>query len=450
MSIFKPDTNGIRFGPFWITPGLNRTNVGAIIFASFGTVGMIVFMSLIQPYVLNEMVQVPEARQGQIIGYLTTMQEAIVVLLVGFAGAWSDRVGRRLVFVLGFCLVSAGYLIYPLASSEAELFIYRIVFAFGIVLIPVMLSTTVQDTPQEVSRGKWIGFMNICQGLGVLLLATVLLGRAPQWFASLGYDPLMAGRLSLWSAAGICAVLALVLWVGLPASLGKTNTDKKTSLFRQLGKGIRAGVENPRLAVAFGAAFIGRGDLVIIGNFLTLWIMQSGLDQGLSTAAASGNAFKIFGIVQIAALGWAFFMGLIADRSNRMTAICIALCLSTAGYLMVGQSTDPLAASFIPVALLLGIGEVSIIVTGGALLGQEARHSLRGAIVGVFNLAGGVGIMVVSGLGGVIYDTVGRTVPFTAMGILNGILLLTALIVRFRAGNPESAPQENSAAIESD
>ena len=50
--------------------------------------------------------------------------------------------------------------------------------------------------------------------------------------------------------------------------------------------------------------------------------------------------------------------------------------------------------------------------------------------------------MVVSGLGGVIYDTVGRTVPFTAMGILNGILLLVALIVRFRAGNPESAPEE--------
>jgi MFS family permease len=76
------------------------------------------------------------------------------------------------------------------------------------------------------------------------------------------------------------------------------------------------------------------------------------------------------------------------------------------------------------------------------LLGQETRQSLRGAIVGVFNLAGGVGIMVVSGLGGVIYDTVGRTVPFTAMGILNGILLLVALIVRFRAGNPESAPEE--------
>lgn len=443
--MFKPDASGIKFGPFWITPGLSRGNVATIVFASFTTVAMIVFMSLIQPYLLNEVVKIPAARQGQVTGYLTAMQEIIVVLLVGLAGAWSDRVGRRFVYSLGFCVIGVGYAIYPLASNEFELFTYRVVFALGMVLVPVMLSATVQDTPQEVSRGRWVGFMNLCQGAGVLLLAATLLGRAPEWFVSLGYAADTAGRMTLWCAAGFCLFTGLVLWRGLPADMGKVTERKKTNVFGQFRDGVLEGVRNPRLAIAFCAAFIGRGDLVIVGNFLTLRITQHGIDQGLTTAEASGKAFMMFGIVQLAALGWAFFMGMIADRRNRMTAICIALTLATVGYSLVGWAEDPSARYFIPIAVLLGIGEVSVIVAGGALFGQEAKVDMRGALVGVFNTMGGIGIIMVSGIGGIIYDALGRATPFTMMGILNGLLLLAAIVVRVRAGEPEPQDEDTTA-----
>ena len=440
----EPDRAGIRFGPFWVSPGLARSNVWTIVFASFMTIPMIVFMSTIQPYVLNEIVMIPEDRQGQIIGYLTAMQEGIVVLLVGLAGAWSDRVGRRFVFVLGFGILAAGYFIYPFASNEFELFAYRLLFAFGIVLVPVMLSSVVQDTPQEISRGRWVGFMNICQGLGVALLATVLLGRlAPPLFVSLGYSAAMAGRLTLWSAASLCALVALVLWRGLPAELGKARTRRKKNLVGQFRDGVLEGIHNPRLAIAFFAAFIGRGDLVIVGNFLILRATQNGIDQGLTTVEASGKAFMIFFIVILSSLLWAFFMGLIADRRNRVSAICIALTLATLAYILAGVADDPLARSFIPIAILLGIGEVSVIVTGGALFGQEAKPSMRGTLVGVFNTMGGIGIIVVSGIGGILYDQTGRGTPFVMMGILNGLLLLAALYVRFRAGEPEPHSEEH-------
>lgn len=436
---FAPDRAGIRLGPFWMVPGLSRANVATIVFASFSTVAMIVFMSLIQPYVLNEIVKIPEARQGQVTGWLTAMQETIVVALVGFAGAWSDRVGRRIVYVLGFMLIGFGYLVYPLAESELDLFLYRIVFALGIVFVPVMLSATVQDSPQEVSRGRWVGFMNICQGIGVLLVATVILGRAPGWFVSVGYAADAAGRMTLWTAAAFCVLVALTLWKGLPAGMGKTRVAATIGVFRRFRAGVAEGFRNPRLAVAFGAAFIGRGDLVIVGNFLTLRITQHGIDQGMTTATASGKAFMIFGVVQIAALCWAFFMGLTADRLNRVTALCIALTLATVGYALIGWAPDPFARSFIPIAVLLGMGEVSVIVAGGALFGQEAKIDMRGTLVGVFNTMGGIGIIAVSGIGGVIYDALGRSTPFTMMGMLNGLLLLAAIAVRRRAGEPALA-----------
>jgi MFS family permease len=117
--------------------------------------------------------------------------------------------------------------------------------------------------------------------------------------------------------------------------------------------------------------------------------------------------------------------------------------LATAGYSLIGWAEDPMAGSFIPLAILLGIGEVSVIVTGGALLGQEAKASMRGAVVGVFNTMGGIGIIIASGLGGVLYDAIGRAAPFTMMGILNGLLLLTAIAVRLRAGVPETHLKAN-------
>ena len=439
----EPDTRGLKIGPFWIRPGLTRLNVVAVFVASFTTVSLTVFFSLITPYVLEEIAKIPSQRQGQVTGYLNVARELLVICLVAFAGAWSDQVGRKLVYTLGFMLLAAGYLLFPLASNEWQLYVYMIPFAVGVAVAPVMLSTTIQDTPQEVSRGKWLGTNNLLQGLGVVVLATFTLGKGPEWFTGLGYDPVWAGRLSLWTAAGICLLAGLFMWIGMPGP--GPGADRKENLFKRFGEGVREGLQNPRLAVAFGGAFIGRGDLVVVGSFLTLWITRTGIDQGLTTAEATGRAFMIFGIVQIAALCWAFFMGMIADRVNRLTALCIALTLASVGYSAMGQAADPYSGFIFPLAILLGVGEVSVIVSAGSLLGQEAKARIRGAVVGVFNLMGGVGIIVVSGVGGLIFDKIGRTMPFTMMGALNALLLLAALYVRWRAGEPQETPE---AAIE--
>lgn len=432
--MYKPDPSGLKFLGFWITPGLTRGNVGAVFFASFTTIPMIVYLSLIQPYLLTEIVGIPEARQGIVTGYLALMQECIVIALVGFMGAWSDRIGRRRIYVLGLCTLGAGYLIYPMAGSELDLFIYRIPLILGIVMSAVMVNITLQDMPQEVSRGKWLGVNNFIQGTGILLLATVLLTRAPQWYVGLGFDGVTAGRLALWNAALICLIAAVVIRAGLPVSTGAK--QQKENVRRQFLLGVKAGLQNPRLALAFAAAFIGRGDLIVVGLFFSLWVTQYGGDQGLSTADSVAKAGMLFGIIQLSALIWAIFMGVIADRVNRVTGVIIAFAFAAAGYGLMGQVQDPFGPALIPIAILLGIGEVSVIVTAGALVGQEARASLRGAIIGARDLMGGLGIMFAGFLGGVVFDAIGRTAPFTMMGILNAALMVLALVVRFRAGAP--------------
>lgn len=421
----------MKFGPFLIQPGLTRGNVVTVLFASFVTVALIVFKSIVQPYVLNELVQVPVERQGSVTGMLTLLHEVVTVLLVGFIGASSDRVGRRRVYTVGFLVMAVGYAIYPLAASEGQLYLFRMVFALGATAAAVMLSTVVQDTPQEISRGKWVASNNVLQGLGVLALATALLSQLPAWYATRGYDAVMAGRLTFWTVTGVAVFAALVMRLGLaPRRERAAGAVAERSVFREFFAGLAEGRSNPRLALAFGAAFIGRGDLVVVGSFLTLWITQSGIEQGMTTAESVAQAGKIFGLVQLSALLWAYFMGMIMDRLQRTTGLCIALALAAVGYTLMGTMDDPFGLAIIPAAILLGIGEVSVIVGGGALLGQEARSVNRGAVVGAYNLVGGIGIMFAGYFGGQVFDAVDRTAPFLFIGILNGVLMLFGLAVR--------------------
>jgi len=91
---------------------------------------------------------------------------------------------------------------------------------------------------------------------------------------------------------------------------------------------------------------------------------------------------------------------------------------------------DPFGPFMYPAALVLGMGETGVIVSVGALLGEESDSPYRGSIVGVFGLLGGFGILATTFFGGQLFDAIGRTAPFVAMGIMNLLLMVAALYVR--------------------
>ncbi len=421
-----------RLGPFWFAPGWSRGNAATVWQASLYTIGLAAFISFLQPYLLNEVLHIPVAEQGRLTGNLGFIQELIVIAVAGFAGAWSDRVGRRRVFYLGFLIMAAGLVIYPYAASTLQLLLFRLVFAFGVALAPLMLSACVVDAIQERSRGKWIGSNNLLQGLGVVAMA-VGLAKLPQWFVANGMDPVSAGRYAFMGAAAIALVAAATMAIGLPRAAVRKTAITDTGLWHSVLGAARLGRANPRLALAYGAAFIGRGDFVIIGAFFSLWVTQAGIAAGMTPAASVARGGMLFGILQLAAMGWAFFMGLIADRFDRVTGLCIALTLAAVGYALLGQVADPFAPGFIPVAVIAGMGEVSVIVASGALLGHEAPLTGRGPVIGLFNAIGGVGILFATLAGGYVFDHLGPTVPFTMMALLNAALLGAAILIR-RAG----------------
>lgn len=420
-----------RIGPFQFADGWSRGNAATVWAASLSTIGLAAFMSFMQPYLLAQMLDVPTGQQGRLTGGLGALRELVAMLLGGFVGAWSDRLGRRPMYVAGLVIMGMGLAVVPLATSIPELVAFSLLFAVGVSIAPLMLSACVVDAIQEPCRGRWLASNNLLQAVGILLMSLVL-AKTPLWYANLGASEQAAGRYAFWTAGAICLAVALVLWLGLPRTAPNRERARQAGVLPQMARALAYSRQNPRLALAFAAAFIGRGDFTVIGYFFSLWVTQVGIAEGLTAGQSLARAGMLFGIIQLAAVAWAFAMGMIMDRVNRVTGIALAFGLATVGYAVLGQVGDPFAPGFFGIALLVGAGESSVIVAAGALLGQEARVEHRGPVVGFYSALGACGILFATAVGGLLYDRIGPAAPFTMMAILNAALLVAALFLRRR------------------
>ena len=423
----EPDIRGRKFGPFWLTPGVTPVNACTFFFSSFMFVVLVTFLNFLQPYILEEILKVPAGQQGAVTGSLNVVHEGIALMVMGIVGAISDRHGRLTLILTGLCVWAVGLMIFPLADSLLQLYMFRTVVAVGVATTSVMVIATMQDYPQEVSRGKWGGTNSFITSFAILTVSLVLV-RLPTWFTEAGYDVVQAGQFTFWLGAGLTLFAAVVIRFGYFRGRIAGNTEQSSSPFAGLMDGIRAARPNPRLALAYGSAFAARGDLVVVGAFMSLWFVRAGADQGISSVEALTASGINMSALLLATWIWAPTFGFILDRINRVWGLCIGMALATVGYFAIGQVSDPYNMPVMMTAtFLLGIGEISAIVAGNSLLGQEAPAKIRGASVGVFGLVGTFGILFATFVGGQVFDAIGYGAPFVMMSVVNGIVALWAL-----------------------
>lgn len=417
-----------RLGPIELAPGVRRRHVLCYLFAALVSIGLFTYLVALTPYVLRVNLALPESRHGAVSGLLQFWQEILVLAVVGAWGALSDRLGRRPVYVAGFAICAAAYVLYPLATGVPELVAYRLVFGLGLAAMAAMLSTVLADYPAEGSRGKLIGVSFLLNGVGSVVFF-VFLTRLPALYGARGLDEVQAGRAAYFTVAAVAVVAALVM-LGLKPGRPDRVTERKP-LLRLAGDGVAAG-RNPRIALAYGSAFAARADMALITLFLSLWIMQSAIATGATSAAAAARVGATVGIAQGVAVIWAPVFGWLGDRMNRTTHLVIAFLLACIGYGWIGLLDSPLGPGAMPALIALGIGQSSTILASTLILGQEAPPALRGSVFGVQSFVGGVGILVVSAVGGRLFDGLGAQSPFLLMSAINAIVLGWAIYVRVR------------------
>ncbi len=422
-----------KFGPVRLMPGVTRGHVAAYLWAAFVSIGIFTYATALQPYLLEVNIGVPSGERGVVSGDLQFWQEIVTLMFVGLFGAWSDRVGRRVVYIIGFLITGLAYAAYPFADDVGQLLIYRLIYAVGIAALGGMLATVLADYPIDADRGKLTGISFFLNAVGALLFFAVLT-RLPSLYQGFGATETEAGRFAYLTIAAICVVSALIM-LGLKPGRPEQVTER-LPLLTLLRQGLNAG-KRPRIALAYAASFAARADLVIVALFLSLWVQSAALADGATAAEATSRQGALFGIVQGSAMLWAPFFGWLADKVDRVTLVIMATVLSVAGYGWMGFTPDPaMGAAAFGAAALLGIGQASGILASQVLIAQEAPGAIRGAVIGMVGFFGALGILAISKIGGIAFDGWRPGAPFIIMAGANVVLLVYAIWVRAQPRTP--------------
>jgi len=409
-----------------LVEGVTKTNFFSICYGALTTIGLLTFISYATTYVLMENLSYQRNQIGTIVGDLQVVAEIALLIIFLPVGLIADKIGRRQVYSFGMFAMGLSYFLYPLATGIGELTVYRIVFAIGMGAATGMLGTVTADYPQNHTRGKMIAVTGILNATGVIIVSLVF-ARLPENFAQMGYDQVTAGMYAMWVVAGMCLITSTVVALGLQKGT-PTEEQKKIPYIQQIKSGLEEG-RNPRILLAYASAFVARSDLVILGTFLVLWGVATGIDMGMTTSEATKAARLVFVTASISALIASPIIGYLIDKVDRILAVSVCMALASAGYLSMFFIDNVLDPGARPFFILLGVGQQCAFFAATTLLGQEAPKMKRGAIVGVFNLAGALGILISTGVGGRLFDAIDPSAPFIFIGFCNVFVSLFAVYV---------------------
>jgi MFS family permease len=417
-----------------LLPGVSPLNLTTYYYAALSGLCLFVLLGAIQPFVLTNILNVPFSEQGRVTGRLGFFQELTLIATIGLFGVLSDKIGRWLIWVGSFIVIGLSYWLYPSAGSVDQLLVFRMIFAVGAAAYSGMLSTVLADYVVNEDRGKATGYMGVCNGVGAMLAVTVML-NLPRVFQRHGMEFTQALRLTFYIAAIIAAVSAMVLLFGLKRGVVAQATERKS--FEQLAcEGLLA-AKDPGVALAYVAAFVSRGDLALVGQFLVLWLNKYGLEEaGLREGDAVKQAQLAIVIVQAAALLAAPLVGWMADRLNRVVAVVIAVSIAAVGYSSLFFIQDPMGGAMKVALLLVGVGEIGGVIASQALIAQQAPRAIRGSVIGVYGLCGALGILTAFSVGGYLFDHWRESAPFFLFGLFGAIVALWGWLIRRQVKPP--------------
>lgn len=410
-----------------LSEGVKPINLATHYYASLFGLSLFLFFGVIQPFVMTTLLKIPQDQQGGITGKLGVLNELTLLILTPLFGVLSDRIGRKIIYVFGFVMIGIASLLYTFLDTPTELYLFRVVTAIGSAAISGMFATVIADYVIDRDRGKGTGLMGFFNGLGAMFAVLVLLGL-PTFFNKRGYEFSSSLIMTFYVVSGIGFFSSVILMLGIRGGLVSQTTEKK-SLISLAKEGIVA-AKNPAILLAYLAAFVSRGDLALVGSFLTLWLNKYGIESGLSEADAAKQVGITVVIVQSIALFSAPIVGIMADRLNAIVAVVIAAIFAAIGYSSLFLIENPFGTNMKFALILVGFGEIAGVITSQVLIAKYAPKEVRGSVIGFFGLCGALGIMTAFAVGGYLFDHWTESAPFLLFGIFGVFVAIFGLLIR--------------------
>jgi MFS family permease len=345
------------------------------------------------------------------VGFIEGIAEATASITKVFSGALSDWLGKRkLLVAIGYGLATFTKPIFPLASSVGWLVAARFIDRVGKGIRGAPRDALIADIAPAHLRGTSFGLRQSLDTAGAFVGPGIAIGL--MWLTADNFPAVF------WIAV-IPAFLALALILFAvreperPKELRKVNAPFSLAELKRLGSAYWWVVG---VATVFSLARFSEAFLLLRAQALGLPIFLVPM------------VLVVMNVVYALA---AYPVGVLSDRTNRMTVLVFGFALLIAADVILG-----FAIGLIGVALGVILWGLHMGFTQGllaTLVADTAPPELRGTAYGIFNLLGGVALLAASILAGALWDILGPKGTFLAGAAFTTLALAGLAVIRQRS-----------------
>ena len=345
-----------------------------------------------------------------VVGVIEGIAEATAAITKVFSGAISDWLGKRKVLaVIGYGLAALTKPIFPLANSVGWLVAARFIDRVGKGIRGAPRDALVADIAPPHLRGASFGLRQTLDTVGAFLgpaLAIVLM-----WLTADNFQAVF------WVAVIPAVLCVIVLVVGVkeperPAGLRRVKAPLSLSEMARLGPAywwITA------VATVFTLARFSEA-------FLILRAQSAGLALALMPLV-----LVVMNVVYSLA---AYPAGALSDRVNKVNVLIVGLLLLIAADVVLALEPGLVGVTIGVVLWGLHMGFTQGLLA--SLVAETSPPELRGTAFGVFNMAGGVALLVASVVAGLLWDSAGPAATFAAGAGITAVALIGLAWLRRR------------------
>lgn len=335
------------------------------------------------------------------VGLVEGVAEATAAVTKVFSGWLSDRIGKRkLLTGFGYGLAAASKPLFVIAGSVGWVMFARFADRVGKGIRGAPRDALIADITEPGLRGAAFGLRQSLDTVGAFL--------GPAVAIALMY--LLGGNLRLIFALAalpaIGAVLLIVFGVKEPAQTAPRREARVPIAWSELG--------------ALGAPFwrvLVLATVFSLARFSEAFLVLRGQTDGIGPALAP----SVMIAMNIVYAGLAAPAGALSDQLGRRGLLALGLGALIAADLVLGLGTGP-------VALFAGVAlwGLHMALTQGlfsAMIADVAPAGLRGTAFGVYNLAGGLALLVASIGTGALWSRFGAPSAFLAGAVVCALVL---------------------------
>jgi len=328
------------------------------------------------------------------------------LLLDPVGGVAVDRLGARRIMVSGGLVLAASSVMAALAPNYGILLVARVLEGFGSAAFAVAAQQTIIVRSPEGRLAREIAFFQTGL-LGGVAVGPFIGGRA----AELGDF-----STPFWIYAFMGLIVAFIAWRYVEDMEPSGRSSKE--LWATARATLRTPAFQALLFVAF-AVFVMRA-----GARITLIPLYASEELGLSESQI-GDVLAISAVVTVLIVNPA---GWLIDKVGRRPILVGGLLATAASVVLYGQASS--YGGLIAVSLFFGLAAGTMGIVPPTLAGDLAPEGAEGAAVGMYRMAGDLGLIV----GPVLLGSIADRGDFALGFNVSAALLVAAAIVAIAVG----------------